>query len=256
MKLAVIIPAYNEEATIADTLRRLAHSPDRDFDVVICDNASTDGTRQAIDAVIAEHELAWTVITETQKGTGAAADSAAREAIRRGATHIARTDADCLPAHEWIQSIKRAFRTVGGRGSDTPYFVAGVSYPRTDDTGISLRRARVLTVVNEVAIWFGRVRPSNFGGRYRGPYMMTSGNNLAITAELYEAVGGFTRTAIEDVHEDRELIQAVRRVTHRYRLHRDVVVYASARRIEQWGIVRSLLWYAGHYFRPELVDLR
>jgi cellulose synthase/poly-beta-1,6-N-acetylglucosamine synthase-like glycosyltransferase len=250
MKLTVIIPVYNEEKTIRDTLLRLVSCRDQSFDVVVCDNSSTDRTREIINDVLFVHQLDWAVVTEERKGTGAAADTAAREAIRRGATHLARTDADCLPASDWVPSIRAAF-------AEKPVqFIAGISHPRTDDTNIGPARAAVLRLVNEVAMAFGRVRPSNFGRQFKGPYLMVSGNNLAITAELYETVGGFTRTAIEEAHEDRNLIQAVRLVTNQYEFRRDVIVHASARRIQAWGIVRSLRWYAGHYFNPKEVDLR
>lgn len=250
MRLAVIIPVYNEEKTIRDTLLRLVSCRDQDFDVVICDNKSTDRTLDIINDLLLIHNLNWVVVTEERKGTGAAADTAAREAIRRGATHLARTDADCLPAPDWVPRIKAVFVEKPVR------FIAGISYPRTDDTHIGSARATVLRAVNEVAIAFGRLRPSNFGRQFKGPYIMVSGNNLAVTAELYETVGGFTRTAIEEAHEDRNLIQAVRLVTDQYEFRRDVIVHASARRIQTWGIARSLRWYAGHYFNPKEVDLR
>jgi glycosyltransferase involved in cell wall biosynthesis len=250
VRLTVIVPMFNEAADIAPTLRALAEQSDPDFNVVFCDNASTDATASVVEAYIAARALPWIVVEETQKGTGAAADTAARAAIARGATHLARTDADCLPSATWVATIKRKFADTDVR------LIAGMSHPRTDDQPISRGRATLLRAVNETAIFFGKVRPSNFGSQFRGPYMMVAGNNVALTAELYLEAGGFTRTAIEDVHEDRELIQAVRLITDKYSFHRDVVVLTSARRIQAWGVARSLLWYAGHYFRPEHVDIR
>jgi glycosyltransferase involved in cell wall biosynthesis len=250
VKLTVIVPMLNEAPTIEPTLRALSEQSDREFDIVFCDNGSDDGTDSIVEQYAAARSLPWVVIREPAKGTGAAADTAAHAAIRRGATHIARTDADCIPSPSWVADIKRAFAESGD------LLIAGVSYPRRDDQPISAARAAFLRVVNEVAIFFGKVRRSNHGSQFRGPYMMVSGNNVAFTAWLYLAAGGFTRTAIEDVHEDRALIQTVRLFTDRYSFRRDVVVHASARRIQSWGVARSLLWYAGHYFRPELVDIR
>ena len=85
---------------------------------------------------------------------------------------------------------------------------------------------------------------------------MTPGCNLAITASLYLRAGGFPRTAIEDVHEDRALVNAVRRLTRRYGTRRDVRVHGSIRRVHAWGLLRTLGWYADHRYRPELVDIR
>lgn len=246
----MIVPMFNEAATIVPTLTALAEQSDADFDIVFCDNNSTDGTAILVERYAAERALPWVVVHEPMKGTGAAADTAARAAIEAGATHLARTDADCVPAPTWVATIKRVF------ADSDDLLIAGISYARTDDQLIGRGRAALLSVVNEVAIFFGKVRPSNHGPQFRGPYMMVSGNNVAFTVELYEAAGGFTRTAIEDVHEDRELIQTVRLFTDKYSFHRDMVVHASARRIQAWGVARSLLWYAGHHFRPEHVDIR
>ena len=107
-----------------------------------------------------------------------------------------------------------------------------------------------------VAAAFGKIRPGNRDPRYLGPYVMTPGCNLAITAELYLRAGGFPRTAIEDLHEDRALVNAVRLHTRRYGARRDVRVYGSIRRVHAWGLLRTLAWYADHRYRPDLVDIR
>ena len=108
----------------------------------------------------------------------------------------------------------------------------------------------------EVAEAFGRIRPGNRSPEYRGPYMMAAGCNVAITAELYLTAGGFPRTAIEDLHEDRALVNAVRRLTNRYARRRDVVVFGSSRRVSAWGLKNTLLWYKDHAYRPEQGALR
>ena len=86
--------------------------------------------------------------------------------------------------------------------------------------------------------------------------MMAAGCNVGITAAMYEAAGGFPRTAIEDLHEDRALVNAVRRLTSRYARRRDIVVYGSSRRVEAWGLKNTLLWYKDHAYKPERVDIR
>jgi hypothetical protein len=85
---------------------------------------------------------------------------------------------------------------------------------------------------------------------------MSAGCNLAITAALYEASGGFPRSAIEDVHEDRALVNRVRRVTSAYGIRRDVVVRGSVRRLRAYGLRNTLAWYLDHSYRPDVVDVR
>lgn len=248
-KLWVIVPAFNEELGIGTTLDALALQEDLDFTLVVVDNNSTDATAAVVkDFASAHPELRVEIITESQKGTGAAADTGMRHAIDSGATRIARTDADCLPFPDWTVRVNAAFDS-GLR------LVSGQLIPRTDE-GVAWLDRTIIRVALEVASTFGKFRPGNQDPRYLGPYVMTPGCNMAITAELYEAAGGFPRTAIEDLHEDRALVNAVRMITTDYGLRRDVRVYGSNRRVRAWGIRKTLAWYADHRYKPELVDIR
>ncbi|MFC9998428.1 glycosyltransferase family 2 protein [Nocardia sp. NPDC127526] len=248
-RLWVIVPAYNEEHGITATLDALAAQQDRDFTLVVVDNNSTDRTVDVVKAFAVAHpEMTIEVVHEEQKGTGAASDTGMRHAIAAGARRLARTDADCLPAPDWTTRIHAAF-DAGLR------LISGQLIPRTDE-GVRWRDRTIIRVVLEVASTFGKFRPGNQDPRYLGPYVMTPGCNMAITAELYEAAGGFPRTAIEDLHEDRALVNAVRMLTTDYGLRRDVRVLASNRRVRAWGVRRTLEWYADHRYKPELVDIR
>lgn len=77
-----------------------------------------------------------------------------------------------------------------------------------------------------------------------------------ITAELYLRAGGFPRSRIQDLHEDRALVNAVRPLTDRYAYRPEVVVRASSRRVRAWGLRRTLGWYADHRYRPDHVGIR
>jgi glycosyltransferase involved in cell wall biosynthesis len=246
VRLAVVVPFYNEASGITPTLEALAAQTDDDFDVVFVDNGSTDASADVIKAF--EHPR-WSIVFEPQKGTGAAADTGMRSAIASGAELLARTDADCLPRADWTASIRRSFETLGLE------LVGGELVPRRDE-GLRLHTRVLLRGAVVLAEAFGRVRKANRGEEYRGPYMMAAGCNVAITSALYLAAGGFPRTAIEDVHEDRALVNAVRRITGNYARKRDVVVYGSSRRVTAWGLKNTLLWYKDHEYRPDHVDIR
>ncbi|MFI6509700.1 glycosyltransferase [Streptosporangium sp. NPDC050855] len=243
MDLWVIVPAYNEAAGIEGTLAALAAQDDADFTLLVVDNASTDGTAE----IVRRHGVQ--VIVETRKGTGAASDTGMRHAIAHGATHLARTDADCLPRPDWVRNIRRAF----GDGLE---MVGGQLRPRTDEFRLKLWERHLIPFVIGVAAAFGRFRPGNRDPRYRGPYVMMPGATLAITAGLYVRAGGFPRTAIEEVHEDRALVNRVRALTPAYASRRDVVVFGSVRRLRAYGLAGTLAWYADHHYRPDVVDVR
>jgi glycosyltransferase involved in cell wall biosynthesis len=245
----------NEASGIRPTLEALAAQRDGDFDVVFVDNGSVDDTVAIVEGFAAARRLTrWRVIHEAQKGTGAAADTGMRAAIHAGAVLLARTDADCVPRADWTAAIRRALspRVDGGLGLR---LVGGELVPRRDE-GLGWPTRVALRAAVHVAEAFGRVRSGNRSPEYLGPYMMAAGCNVGISAELYLAAGGFPRTRIEDLHEDRALVNAVRRITSEYARRSDVVVQGSSRRVQAWGLRNTLLWYKDHAYRPEHVDIR
>ncbi|MCU1413880.1 MAG: glycosyl transferase, partial [Microbacteriaceae bacterium] len=177
----------------------------------------------------------------------AAADTGMRAAIAAGAELLARTDADCIPRADWTAAIRRSLATLG--------LVGGELIPRTDE-GLNWATRAGLRGVVHLAEAFGRLRTGNRSPEYKGPYLMAAGCNVGIRSELYLAAGGFPRTKIEDLHEDRALVNAVRRLTPNYARRGDVVVYGSSRRVTAWGLKNTLLWYKDHAYRPEIVDIR
>ncbi len=254
MTLAVVVPAFDEEPGIGATLAALAAQDDLGFELVVVDNLSTDDTVGVIERFAASAPFGVHLLTETRKGTGAAADTAVREAISRGATHVLRCDADTVPRHDWTANARRHFAS----GDD---LLTGPMLPRTDEFRLRLWERTLVPLLVPGAAVFGRFRPSNRGldeqGRpYRGPYVMCPGCNLGVSAAAYLAAGGFPRTAIEEVHEDRVLVNRVRVVTERVAYRRDVVVRASARRLRAYGLRATLQWYLDHGHAPDVVDVR
>jgi glycosyltransferase involved in cell wall biosynthesis len=248
-RFAVVVPFYNEERGMQATLDALAGQSDGDYSVVLVDNASTDRSAEVAEqfarAMVRPDVV---LIHESQKGTGAAADTGFRHAIGRGAMWIARTDADCVPDRHWVRNLKRA---MCGDGLE---FVAGKIRPRLDEAPVSRTQRAILATMIWAAEHYGRIHRR--GPQFKYPYFMAAGNNLAITARLYELSGGFPRTAIEHLHEDRALSETVRTLTARAAVRPDVVVFNSARRVRAYGYVNTLRWYRNHGYRPDVVDVR
>ncbi|MGK5677958.1 glycosyltransferase family A protein [Actinoplanes sp. URMC 104] len=227
--LWVIVPAYNEAARLGATLDALAAQTDTAFTLLVVDNGSTDATAEIARAF--RGPFPTLVITEPQKGVGCAVDTGFRHAIAAGAVHLARTDADCLPAPGWVAAARAALQSSGG-------LACGRITARHDEHGPFGRAFFRLLVV--LAASFGRIRPAHRGREYLAPYRMHAGNNMAITAALYEACGGMPRRPSPT---DRAFLNRVRRTTSAIVHSRDMVVANSTRRIRAYGVAGTARWY-------------
>ncbi|MFD7451105.1 glycosyltransferase family A protein [Kitasatospora sp. NPDC059827] len=243
--LWVIVPAYQEEARIDATLRALAAQHDRDFTLLVADNGSTDATLATVRAFADHAPFPVHVLVEPEKGVGCAVDTAFRHAIAHGATLLARTDADCLPEPGWTAAARTALHT--GRG-----LVCGRVTARRDEHGPAGRALFRLLVA--LGALFGRLRPAHRRRHgYLTPYRMHAGNNMAITAELYQAVGGMPRRPSPT---DRAFLNQVRRHTTAVTRSRAMVVQNSTRRIRAYGVLGTARWYLERGPGPRPTDIR
>jgi dolichol-phosphate mannosyltransferase len=74
MRLSILIPAYHEERTIAEVLRRVtaANTLGLTKEIIVCDDGSRDATASEIAAVAAEHPEIKLVSHPRNRGKGAA----------------------------------------------------------------------------------------------------------------------------------------------------------------------------------------
>jgi glycosyltransferase involved in cell wall biosynthesis len=70
MKLSVIIPVYNEKNTIKDILARVERVEDIDKEIIVVDDASTDGTVEILKQLQQEKPNIKFVFKEENKGKG------------------------------------------------------------------------------------------------------------------------------------------------------------------------------------------
>lgn len=84
---------------------------------------------------------------------------------------------------------------------------------------------------------------------------MAAGGNMAITSELYERAGGFKHSSIADTNEDTELAERVRTLTAHAKYRRDMLVYASVRRVRKYGYIKTLRWFSDRNYKGE-IDVR
>lgn len=246
----VVIPFYNEEKLILDTLNALRVQDDADFRTVIVDNASTDRSPALVREFANAHpDFALEMIHESQKGTGAASDTGFCYAIKHGATVVARTDADAMPSPAWVSLMKKDFR-------DGALLVGGRIAPRTDEANYTwydglIFRFLIRIVERAPGIFYRRP-----GQKYR--MFMVAGLNMAIDAKLYVKVGGFPRTSIDNTDEDLELHLKMCQVIekHQARLNKKAVVFGSIRKAKSMGYIGILMWYWDRKYTPDVIDVR
>lgn len=238
--LAVIVPAYNEAATIGATLTALYGQTYRHTsEHIVVDNGSTDATQEVIQHFVNDHgDFPLRVIEESQKGTGAAADTGMRAAIERGATVVARTDADTLPRSNWTNTISSHFdsqpdtQLLGGR----IMALHDHNYRSGDSLlmPLAVKGARIALALRHCE---------------RSYLKAVTGGNMATKAQAYEAVGGFLRTSIDELDEDIAYsLQIAQSFGHRaITIDNQLIVETSMRRIRSQGWLGTAL----HHLLPE-----
>lgn len=70
--LTVVMPAYNERATIHEALRRVLAAPVSSLEIVVVDDGSTDGTRELLTQGVALDPRVRIVLHDVNRGKGAA----------------------------------------------------------------------------------------------------------------------------------------------------------------------------------------
>lgn len=102
VKISVIIPMYNSEKTIIQTLGGLEDQTRKDFEVIIVDDGSTDNSPKLVTEFKNQSELSIKLIH--QKNSGPA------KARNLGVKHsegdiIIFLDSDCIPPENWIEEM-------------------------------------------------------------------------------------------------------------------------------------------------------
>ena len=106
MKLSVIIPVWNDPTSLQICLAALALQdfPKSDYEVIVADNGSKDPPEALVASFGAR------MIIEQMPGSYAARNAAIKQV--RG-TILAFTDADCVPAPNWLREGVKALEAAG-----------------------------------------------------------------------------------------------------------------------------------------------
>ncbi|MEA2715617.1 MAG: hypothetical protein QOG91_645 [Candidatus Parcubacteria bacterium] len=223
MKVSVIIPAHNEEKTIAAAIAAVLDSDYPDFEVIVVNNASSDRTVEAAAAfpVRIEHE--------GRKGTMWAC-----ECGRRAATGdiIVRMDADCLPERMWLRRATELFQDDGVVAASGPYDYYDVS-----------PFFRRFSLFVQLYVY----RPLHSALQFLGIGGIMMGGNSFFRARTLESIGGFNTDIVffGDDTDAAKRMSAAGRVVY----GRDIVIRTSGRRFKAKGTARTLIAYIFHFFK-------
>ena len=200
MKISVVIPAYNEEATIGTCLESLLNQEHPADEIIVVNNNSTDKTVSIV------KQFPVRIVIERNQGM-----TPARNAGYNAAQHeiIARCDADSIVPPYWIQRIKENFETGKIDALSGP-----IRYRNFPAIYYTLRDG-----------YRGFLKFANKGT------VMLAGPNHALKKKMWNKIKNNVCSDDKQVHEDFNLSIEIRKVKGVIMYDRGLVVYTSARRI-------------------------
>ena len=177
-KVSVLIPAFNEEKYILQTLEAIMQQDYPNFEVIVADNASIDRTSVIVQEFIDSLPkgcISIKLVYESRKGT-----NFARECARQASTGtvIAQLDADCVPGKSWIS------KGVIALCSNRRKRVAVTGPYDYYDSNIWMRR---FSLLSQQLVYPGINTMVQIAGRAA----ILIGGNTFVRAEILESAGGY-----------------------------------------------------------------
>jgi glycosyltransferase involved in cell wall biosynthesis len=213
VRFSVVIPTYNEEKYISDTLRALKNQTFKDFEVIVKDGKSQDYT------VKIAKKFADRVFSVPDHS---AADARNQGACRATGEILVFTDADTLLPSETLERFSKVM---------TNEEIVGASCRKIPQSNSPLDH-----------VFYEFINLSTFVSRLMG-LGGAHGNCMLIRRQVFERVGGFNPNII--VAEEQELIRRALRFG-KYVFLLDFYVIENPRRLQKWGRLRLYsAWFTG-----------
>ncbi|NQU15998.1 MAG: glycosyltransferase [Desulfobacteraceae bacterium] len=209
MGISVIVPAYNAEADLPNLLDSLLRQNCNDFEVIVVDDCSEDGTAE----VVKHYDYSLIQLSENH-GPAYCRNIGAKNA--RGDI-LAFTDSDCRVEFNWIDTIQKCFlkddfAALMGRVALMPSSFLGnaisaVGFPAGGSIGFD-------------KVW--KVDENGFTDSL-------STCNCAVRADVFHGMGGFDTSFPFPGGEDSLFAYDLRKLNYRVKYCPDVLVYHGAR---------------------------
>ena len=211
--ISVIIPAYNEEATIQRCLSALSNQtvPRNSYELIVVDGNSSDRTRE-----IAAEYADLVFIQKSERVPGARNDGFARAKY----AIVATTDADSIAAPDWIEQILHSF-------TDPRVVLAFGPVTAIDNTAKNRRYVLLFDIL------------MRFGAATR-LYYYTLGCNTVFRHEALKHAGMYR---VMDAGDDLEVATRMRK-EGKVTFNRSMKIGFDFRRYDQYGFWQTIFeWY-------------
>jgi len=219
-KLAVIVPTFNEEKSLQLTLESLRNQTCKDFELVVKDGLSANGTVEIASRYVAK------VFSERDVSAGDARNQAAK-LVDKNCAVLVFVDADTTLAPDALERIIKDFEK-HHLSLIIPKYLPRQEIVRTKEKTVRLPHPAI-------KLWFAfehlfRKHVDNYGG----------GMCMPVDAQSFRSLGGFREEL--GVCEDIELSYRLRK-RGRVLVDDKILVYVSTRRYLREGVIRGLLTY-------------
>lgn len=215
MKYSVIIPCLNEEGTVPRLIDALKLQTFKDFEVIVADSASTDGTV----AVVKRNgfDLSLKVVKMGERGVAKARNGAAAEAKGEWLVFL---DADVVVPPEFLQRLDQGM-TKHRVGVGSVNFFPNSKHPVD-------RFGAFLALLWAIAFSWTK-------------HPVASGFCIAIKRDIHDEIGGFDPGL--KLGEDHDYVTRAVAAGARFAHLTDTHVLISLRRFESEGKVRMFFTY-------------
>lgn len=210
MKYSVLIPTLNEERYIGTLLQALVDQDYKDFEVIVIDAVSEDGTKLVVDTFSDKLNLSF--VESPKRGVSFQRNYAAKLAK---ASQLIFFDADVAPEPDFISKI------------DSYLEKSSVDVLSSWNVPISDK------FIDEFLYWV-------FNRFYLEPmkdkFPAAVGTFIYVKKDAFEAVGGFQEQV--RLAEDFDLVRRMFKEGYKYALLKDPKIKFSVRRLEKEGRVQ------------------
>ena len=223
MKISIVIPAHNEEASIEGTILAALNQDYPDFEIIVVDNNCTDRT-----AEIASR-MGVKVVSEKNKGTQWARERGRKEAVGE---IIASLDADCLPNPDWLKKGTKYFSSlkIVSVGGPYDYYDADESFRKFS----LFFQKNIYSLFNTLMQFFHKGATS-------------IGGNSFFRASALEKIGGYD-TKFVFYGDDTDTAKRISK-EGKVIFDKNLVVKTSARRLKSEGTLKISITYIYHFFK-------